>query len=255
LAITEISLQGKCALVTGGSRGIGRAIALRLGEAGADVMVHYLHRRSAAEETAAKIRAFGVQAKTIKANVAEEDDVLRLFEEIAKAWDRLDILVSNAASGVLKPALEITPRHFHWTMDINAAAFLHLVQHAVKLMDERGGKIVAVSSLGAVRALPYYTAVGASKAAVESVVRHLAVELAPRHINVNAVSAAVVETDALKFFPNRDEMIAHTRQHSPIGQLVEPRQIADAVLFLVSPLADSVVGHTLVVDGGYSIVA
>jgi enoyl-[acyl-carrier protein] reductase III len=218
-------------------------------------MVHYLHHRSAAEQTAAAIRAFGVQASTFKCNVSNEDDVLHLFEEIATTWGRLDILISNAASGILRPALEITPRHFHWTMDINASAFLHLAQQAVKLMGERGGKIVAVSSLGAVRALPYYTAVGASKAAIESVVRHLAIELASRHINVNAVSASVVETDALKFFPNREEMIAHARQNSPTGRLVELRDIADAVLFLVSPLADSIVGHTLVVDGGYSIVA
>jgi enoyl-[acyl-carrier protein] reductase III len=228
---------------------------LRLAEAGANVMISYLHRRSAAEETVQAMAAFGVEAKAVKANLAEPDDVPPIFDEIAKTWGRLDILVSNAASGVLKPAMDITPRHFHWTMDINVVAFLHLVQQAVKLMAEQGGKIVAVSSLGAVRALPFYTAVGASKAAVESVVRHLAVELAPRHINVNAVSAAVVETDALKFFPNREEMVTHTLHHSPVGRLVGPRDIADAVLFLVSPLADSVVGHTLVADGGYSIVA
>jgi enoyl-[acyl-carrier protein] reductase III len=255
LAVQEINLAGKYALVTGGSRGIGRAIAERLAEAGAAVMVNYLHRRSAAEETAEAIAAYGVEAKIVKGNVGVAADVDRIFGEIAQTWGQLDILVSNAASGVLKPALDITPRHFHWTMDVNAAAFLHLVQHASELMGDRGGRIVAVSSLGAVRALPNYAAVGASKSAIESLVRHLAVELAPRGIYVNAVSTSVVETDALKYFPNREEMVAETRRRTPAGRLVTPRHIANAVLFLVSPLADFIAGHTLVADGGYSIVA
>jgi enoyl-[acyl-carrier protein] reductase III len=251
----KCALHGKYALVTGGSRGIGRAIALRLAQAGASVMVNYLRHRAAAEETAQAIEACGVQAKIVRGNVAVPEDVHHIFDEIKTSWGRLDILVSNAAAGILKPAMEITPRHFHWTMDINAAAFLHMAQHATEAMGDSGGRIVAISSLGAGHALPYYTAVGASKAAIESIVRHLAVELAPRRINVNAVSAATVETEALKHFPNAQEMIEQTRRRTPAGRLADPRHIADAVLFLVSPLADFVIGHILVVDGGYSILA
>ncbi len=251
----KCTLHGKCALVTGGSRGIGRAIALRLAEAGANVMVNYLRHRAAAVETAEAIKAFGVKAEIVKGNVAERKDVNHIFDKVETAWGHLDILISNAASGILKPAMEITQRHFHWTMDINAAAFLHMAQHAAKAMGYKGGRIVAISSLGAGQALPYYTAVGASKAAIESLVRHLAVELAHRGINVNAVSAATIETDALKYFPNAEEMISETRRRTPAGRLAEPKHIADAVLFLVSPLADFVVGHVLVVDGGYSIRA
>ena len=117
------------------------------------------------------------------------------------------------------------------------------------------GHIIAVSSLGAVRAIPNYAAVGASKAALESLVRHLAVELAPRGVRVNAISAGVVDTDALKHFSNRDQILDESARRTPAGRLTEPRDVADAALFLVSPLAGMMVGHTIVVDGGYSIMA
>jgi enoyl-[acyl-carrier protein] reductase III len=251
----SIGLKGKVALVTGGSRGIGRAIALRFADAGAHVAINYLRNSESAELTAEKIRGAGVEALTVKANVADQEGVDRLFGEIESRFGRLDLLVSNAASGVLKSALELTRRHWHWTMDINAGALLPLTQGAVKLMGERGGKIIAVSSLGATRAIPMYAAVGASKAALESLVRHLAIELAPRSINVNAVSAGIVDTDALKFFPHRDEMLAHTRARTPAGRLTTPEDVADVVLFLVSDLARMMHGQVVVVDGGYSILA
>ena len=140
-------------------------------------------------------------------------------------------------------------------MDINAGALLSLAQHAVGLMGDRGGSIVAVSSLGAVRAIPNYAAVGASKAALESLVRHLAVELAPRGVRVNAISAGVVDTDALKHFPNREQLLAESARKTPAGRLTEPRDVADAVLFLSSSLASMMVGQTITVDGGYAITA
>jgi enoyl-[acyl-carrier protein] reductase III len=140
-------------------------------------------------------------------------------------------------------------------MEINAGTLLPLVQRAVPMMPASGGKIIAVSSLGATRAIPNYTAVGASKAALESLVRHLALELAPRGINVNAVSAGIVDTEALKHFPNREEMIRQTTERTPAGRLTEPEDVADAVLFLVGPLARMIHGQTIVVDGGYSILA
>ncbi len=249
-----IDLKGKTALVTGGSRGIGRAIALRLAEAGANVAINYLRHKTAATETARAIEQRGAQALILRANVGEEEHVQRMFDEIGKNFGRLDILVSNAASGVLKPALELKLKHFHHTMDINAATLLPLAQHAVQLMGADGGRIVAVSSLGAVRAIPNYTAVGASKAALESLVRHLAVELAPRNINVNAVSAGVVETDALRHFPNREQLLQASLERTPAGRLTTPADVADVVLFLVSDLAKMIVGQTIIVDGGYSIM-
>ena len=245
-------LQGKVALITGGSRGIGRAIALRLAENGVHIVVNYVRHRGDAEATVKAIEARGVHCLAIKANVAREEDVKRMFEEIHTEYERLDILVSNAASGVLKPAMELTIRHWNWAMDINARALLTLSQYAVAMMG-KGGRIIAVSSLGAVRAVPNYTAVGASKAALESLVRHLAVELGPRGICVNTISAGVVDTDALKKFPNRDEMIDVSLERTPLGRLTTPEDVADLALFLCSDLASMIHGQTVVVDGGYSI--
>ena len=251
-----IDLRGKTALVTGGSRGIGRAIALRLAESGADVAINYLRQGARAKETCEEIRRHGARSLAIRANVADEAEIASMFETLVAELGRLDILISNAASGVLRPALELTMRHWHWTMDINAGTLLPLVQRAVPMMKEAGGgKIVAVSSLGATRAIPNYTAVGASKAALESLVRHLSLELAPRGINVNAVSAGIVDTEALRHFPNRSELIEITSSRTPAGRLTEPGDVADAVLFLVSPLARMIHGQIVVVDGGYSILA
>jgi enoyl-[acyl-carrier protein] reductase III len=168
--------------------------------------------------------------------------------------ERLDILVSNAASGVIKPAMELREHHWNWTLGINAGTLLPLAQCARAHMPP-GSSIVAVSSLGALRAIPNYAAVGASKAALEALVRHLGVELAPVGIRVNAVSAGVVETDALKHFPNRDDILGNSRAKTPAGRLTEPGDVADVVLFLVSPLAQMVVGQTVIVDGGYSVLA
>ncbi len=245
-------LRGKAALVTGGSRGIGRAIALRLAEHGADIVVNYVRHRSDAEETAKAVESHGVRCLVVKANVAEEKDVTAMFEEIRAQFQRLDILVSNAASGVLKPAMELTQRHWDWAMDINARAMLTLTQQAVPLMPS-GGRVLAISSLGAVRAVPNYTVVGASKAALESLVRHLAVELGPKGITVNTISAGVVDTDALKKFPNRDEIISQSLERTPLGRLTTPVDVADLALFLCGPGAGMIHGQVLVVDGGYAV--
>ena len=245
-------LNGKVALITGGSRGIGRAIALRLARYGADVVVNYVRHRKDAQETVAAIEEMGRSCLAVKANVAQEKDVVRMFDEIKQQHKHLDVLVSNAASGVLKPAMELTTRHWDWAMDINARALLNLTQHAVPMMRE-DGRIMAVSSLGAVRAVPNYTVVGASKAALESLIRHLAVELGPRGILVNTISAGVVDTDALKKFPNRDEIIGQSLERTPLGRLTTPDDVADLALFLCSDLAKMIHGQTVVVDGGYAI--
>lgn len=249
-----IDLHGKKALVTGGSRGIGRAIAVRLAEAGCDVAINYLRNKGPAQETASAVEACGRRAMLWKGNVAESDTHPEMFAALREELGGLDILISNAASGVIKPAMELTPRHWQWTMDINAGALLSLAQQCATLMAGRGGHIVAVSSLGAVRAIPNYAAVGASKAALESLVRHLAIELAPRGVRVNAISAGVVDTDALKHFPNRTQLLEESARRTPAGRLTEPADVAQAVLFLVSPLASQMVGQTIVVDGGYSIM-
>ena len=247
-------LQDKVALVTGSSRGIGKAIAVKFAENGVNLVVNYIRHRRDAEETAHLIEAKGVKCMVVKANVANDDHVEAMFAQIKAEYSRFDFLVSNAASGVLKPALELNSRHWNWAMDINARALLTLSQQAVPLMDN-SGRIMAVSSLGSVRAVENYTAVGASKAALESLVRHLAVELGPLGINVNTISAGAVDTEALKKFPNRQEILNAALSRTPLGRLTTPEDVADVSLFLCSDLARMIHGQTIVVDGGYSIRA
>jgi enoyl-[acyl-carrier protein] reductase III len=245
-------LQEKVALITGGSRGIGRAIAIRLAEQGADVIVNYVRHKRDAVDTAQEVEKLGRKCLLVKANVANSDDVEKMFAGITNEFGHLDILVSNAASGVLKPALELTERHWNWAMDINARALLTLVQQGLPLM-KRGSRVMAVSSLGSVRAIENYTTVGASKAALESLVRHLAVELGPQGIHVNTISAGAVDTDALKHFPNRDEILGAATARTPLGRLTTPQDVADIALFLCSKLSNMIQGQIITVDGGYAI--
>ena len=251
----DLRLRGKRALVTGASRGIGRTIALSLAEFKVDVAINFFRNRGAAEDVAREIEERGSRTLLVRGNVANEEHVSRMFDDIEAAWGGLDILVSNAASGVLKPVSELNLHHFHWTMDINAAALLPLVQHLLHMPSEGPRTVIAVSSLGAVRAIPNYTAVGASKAALESMVRHLAAELGPRGVRVNAVSAGTVDTDALKHFPNREQLLEESARRTPAGRLITPQDVANVVVFLCTEYAAMIQGQTLVVDGGYSIVA
>ena len=245
-----MTLEGRSVLVTGGTRGIGKAIALRLAAEGASrVALGYLRNDSAAETAAAEVRAAGAEPVLVRGNVASE----KVIAEFAAAGP-YGAIVHNAATGVIRPALETEDKHWDWTLGTNARALLSLARACAPEM-ESGSSIVAVSSLGAQRVLENYVLVGTSKAALESVVRYLAVELGPRGIRVNAVSAGVVETEALEHFPNRDEMLHAGRTRTPAGRLVEPDDIAGVVAYLCSSDAEMVRGHTLVVDGGYSLLA
>ena len=248
-----VDLSGKLALVTGGGRGIGRAVALELAQQGADILVNYLRNEDAARETAEAVRAYGREAQTIRAHVGDPERIARMFDELRERYGYLDILVNNAASGVIRPLLELEPRHWDWTMDINARGAWLCTRAAAPLMAGRGGRIVGISSLGTGRVLPEYVAVGVSKAALESLTRYLAVELGPMGIAVNAVSGGLVETDALRHFPRREEMLEEARRRTPAGRMVEPADIARVVAFLCSPGADMIRGQVVVVDGGYSL--
>ncbi len=251
----DLRLRGKRALVTGSSRGIGRAIALSLADFKVDVAINYLRNRARAEETAHEIESRGVRSLVLKGNVANPEHVERIFKAIDESWGGLEIVVSNAASGVLRPARELTLHHFDWAMHINAAALLPISQQFLQLGSKGERVMVAVSSLGALRAIPNYTAVGASKAALESMVRHLAAEFAPEGVRINAVSAGTVDTDALLHFPNREDLLANARARTPAGRLVDPQDVANVVVFLCTEFASMIHGQTVIVDGGYSILA
>jgi enoyl-[acyl-carrier protein] reductase III len=237
-------------LVTGGSRGIGKEIARRFAQLGAKrIAIGYLRKDDAAEQATDELCALGAEPVLVRGNVAS----MRVAQEIA-ALGALDAVVHAAATGVIRPALETTDKHFDWTMAANARAFLSLARAAAPQM-QPGSSLVAVSSLGSVRVLDNYALVGTSKAALEALVRYLAVELAPQGIRVNAVSGGVVETDALDHFPNREQMLSWSKARTPAGRLVEPGDIADAVAFLCSPQAEMIRGQTIVVDGGFSLPA
>jgi enoyl-[acyl-carrier protein] reductase III len=245
-------LAGKVALVTGAARGIGRAIALKLAAEGCDVAANYYNSADEAETLCAEIRALGRRVCAIQASVGIPDSVDEMFVEFGKHFDRLDIVVSNAASGVLKPTVEMTLKHWRWCLETNALALSLLAQRSLALMPA-GGRIIALSSLGASRAIPGYGFIGASKAALEALVRALAQELGPRGIRVNTVSAGVVDTDALAYFPNREELLANYAQRTPAGPVLTPQDVAGAVYLLCLPEAAMINGHTLIVDGGFAI--
>jgi enoyl-[acyl-carrier protein] reductase III len=244
------SVENRPVLVTGGTRGIGKTIALRLASEGATrVALGYMRNDAAAEAAAKEVRTAGAEPLLILGNVASEKVIAELASHGPYA-----VVVHNAATGVIKPALETEDKHWDWTLNANARALLSLARACAPDM-ESGSSIVAISSLGAQRVLENYVLVGTSKAALESVVRYLAVELSPRGIRVNAVSAGVVETEALDHFPNREEMLRAGKTRTPAGRLVGPDDIAGAVVFLCSPDAQMVRGQTLIVDGGYSLLA
>ena len=239
-------------MITGSSRGLGKALAIELAKNGYDIVVNYARSKSAAEETVKEIEALGQKAIMIRSNVGDVKKLRAMFEEVKEEFGRLDVFISNAASGVLRPIMELEESHWDWTMNINAKAMLFGAQEAAKLMD-KGGKIIGISSLGSIRYLENYTTVGVSKAAIESITRYLAVEFAPLGIAVNTVSGGALDTDALKHFPNREELLDDARKNTPAGRMVEVNDMVKTAMFLVSDDSNMIRGQTIIVDGGRSL--
>ena len=246
-----MSFEGKTALVTGGSRGIGKAICLELARRGADIVFNYFRNHKAAAETQRQIEDLGVRALRIKAHLGDGAKIKQMFAQLEREFGRLDILVNNAASGVQRAAAELDKKHWDWVMNINARAPWLCAIEASRLMTQ-GGSIVNLTSQGSQRVLPDYFSVGTSKAALEAVTRYLAVELAPKGITVNAVSGGYVETGALESFPNREEMLAAGKK-TPVGRMLTPEDVAGVVAFLCTKEGEMIRGQVIVVDGGLSL--
>ena len=246
-------LMNKVALITGGARGIGRATAIKLAHAGCHLAIVYYNSSEEADALVQEIQSMGRKACAMQADVADSKSVKEMYAVFRTQFDKLDILISNAASGVLKPALKMSTKHWRWCMETNALALNHLVSEGLPLL-QRGGRVIALSSLGAHRAIPNYGFIGASKAALESLVRTMSLELAEYGLTANTVSAGVVDTDALKYFPNREQLLDEYQAHSLADRPLSPQDVANAIYLLCLPEADMINGHTLVVDAGYSRV-
>jgi enoyl-[acyl-carrier protein] reductase III len=243
----------KIALVTGGSRGIGRAIAVALaGGCAHTVIINYLENDAAAAHTSETVEACGARCEAIKANLLFPSEIDGMFAEIKANFGKIDILVHCAALGAFKPLLDIKPNQWDLSFNVNARAFLLCIQKALPLMD--GGSIIAISSLGARAYVPNYGAIGPSKAALEALIRSLAVELAPRGIRVNGISAGFIETDSIKKFPDSEYLLEKARLRTPMQRLGVPEDLAGIALFLCADAARWICGQVIVADGGLSLL-
>ncbi|OXM45193.1 SDR family oxidoreductase [Amycolatopsis alba] len=246
----------RVALITGSSRGIGRSLALKLAGAGGRVVVNYKKNADLAAETLAEVERLGGKGITVQADVERPEDITRLFDRIGDEYGRLDFFVSNAAASVFKKIEDLGPHHLDRSYAMNVRAFVLGAQRAVRLMGD-GGRIVALSSYGSIRAYPTYAALGSAKAALEAWVRYMAVEFAPLGVNVNAVNGGIIDTDSANFFYRVPGMppLADVLAKIPKGRAGTAQEIADTVAFLLSPESAYITGQSLVVDGGLSVIA
>ncbi|MFM7845545.1 MAG: SDR family oxidoreductase [Planctomycetota bacterium] len=251
-----IDLTGLVGLVTGGSRGIGRATALRLAQAGADVVVNYVSSKTSALEVARQVKQLGRRAWVVKADVSEEEDATAMIDFISREIGQLDILISNAATGGFHELLDAKRKHFEHAMSTNVLSVVYLARAARALLINKSHrtKIIALSSHGSEIALPMYGVIGTSKAALESLCRHLTLELGHLGVNINVVKAGLVKTDSTARLPESERMFARRTEKAMMGErTLEASDVADVILFLASPLSDLVQGQTITVDGGAEV--
>jgi len=247
------SLSGRTILVTGGTRGIGRAISLRFARAGATVVANFVRNVEAAEQLKAVAAEEGLTMTLCRADLTNDRGLEQLDRSLQEVGKPLSGLVHCAATGVHRPVEELDWRHFDFTFSLNVGAFFKVTKLLLARFS-KGSSIVAVSSWGALRSQPSYAAVGSSKGALEALARHLAVELAPRGIRVNILTAGAVLTDAWKVLPDAENRIAEAIRRTPAGRLVTAEEVAYGAQFLFSDAASGIIGQTLVIDGGTGIM-
>lgn len=247
------TLSGKIALITGGSRGIGRAISLKLADMGATVCINFLKSRDSAEKTLQQVQEKSSESILIRGNVGKRENIEKIFKTIEEQFGKLDIFISNAALGVFGSVEDIDEKAWNLAMDVNAKSLLYGAQRAADLM-AGGGKIIALTSMGSTRYVPNYASIAASKAAIETLVKYIAVEYNSKGITCNAVSGGFVQTDALKGFPNYDEIYQEAIRRTPSGRIASPDDIAAVVSLLCTAESDWITGQTIVADGGFTLI-
>jgi enoyl-[acyl-carrier protein] reductase III len=241
-------------VVTGGTRGIGRAISSQFSRAGARVIANYLRDDKAALALKAVAEQEGLPIEILRADLTTPAGQQQIAASVIAANEPFCGLVHCAATGVHKSIDSLTGRHLDWTFALNVRAFFELVKLLLPQFD-RHSSVLAISSMGATHALPHYTAVGASKGALEALVRHLAAELAPRGIRANVLTPGAVATDVWKAIPDAEARLAEAVRRSPIGRLVTVEEVALCAQFLCSAAASGINGQALMVDGGTTILA
>jgi NAD(P)-dependent dehydrogenase (short-subunit alcohol dehydrogenase family) len=249
--------EKKVSLITGSSRGIGRALALTLAREGAEIVVNYVRNADLAAATVREIEALGTRAIAVQADMESVDGIDLLFDRVAAEFGRLDHFVSNAAASAFKKIADLKAHNLDRSFNLNVRAFVLGAQRAVKLMKD-GGRIAVLSSYGSIRAYPTYANLGSNKAAIEAWVRYMAVEFAPLRINVNAVNGGLIDTESCAYFYERVAGMAPMESvlpKIPKGRMGTAQEVADTIAFLLAPESEYITGQTIAVDGGLSVIA
>ena len=247
------NLESKTAVITGGTRGIGKAISAELGIRGANLILNYLRNHKEAKKTQKELNENNINCSIYRCNIGDIESVDKFIDKIVTEHNKIDILINNAASGVMRKSTDLDVKHWDWTMDINARGTWYISKKLSNHM-VNGGNIINISSPGSSMVLPDYFPIGVSKAALEAITRYLSIELAEKNISVNSVSAGYVLTDALNHFPDRDSVVQIAERATPAGRPISPQDIANVVAMLCSTDAEMIRGQNILVDGGKTII-
>ena len=251
-SINKNNLKNKTAVITGGTRGIGKAISAELGRRGVNLILNYLRNHKEAKKTQKELNESNVNFSIYRFNIGHIQSVDKFINKIALDHNKIDILINNAASGVMKKSTDLDVKHWDWTMDINARGTWYISKKLSNHM-VNGGNIINISSPGSSMVLPDYFPIGVSKAALEAITRYLSIELAEKNISVNSVSAGYVLTDALNHFPDKDSVVQMAKRSTPAGRPISPQDVANVVAMLCSADAEMIRGQNILVDGGSTI--